>query len=112
VWTLTDGSNFYGVGHKFMLAAMIPATKQLNIRPYISYGYYPYFNTWVNASAPTVNIYPKREDNIAEGGVQVTYKFAKGFYLEGQYNFTAANSNINFYQYNRHVVGGKVGYRF
>lgn len=112
IWTLTEGSNFYGVGHKFQLAAMIPATKQLNIRPYISYAYYPYFNNWVNASAPTLNIYSKREDSIVEGGVQVTYKFAQGFYVEGQYNFTAANSNIAFYQYNRHVVGGKVGYRF
>jgi hypothetical protein len=112
LWNVTAGSNFDGAGHTFLLAAMIPATKDLNIRPYISYSYQPYFNTWVNASNPSQNIYPKREDNWVTGGVQAIYKFYKGFYAEAHYNFTVASSNINFYNYNRHVVGGTVGYRY
>ena len=112
LWNVTAGSNFYGAGHTFLLSGMIPATSQLSIRPYISYSYQPYFNTWINAADPTQNIYPKREDNWVTGGIQATYKIYKGFYTEAHYNFTVAASNINFYTYNRHLVGGTVGYRY
>jgi hypothetical protein len=112
LWNVTAGSNFNGATHTFLLAAQIPATKQLTIKPYISYSYQPYFNTWINAADPTLNIYPKRTDNLVTGGIQATYKIYKGFYTEAHYNFTIDASNINFYTYNRHVVGGTIGYRY
>jgi hypothetical protein len=112
LWNVTSGDNWDGAGHTFLLAGMIPATSQLSIRPYISYSYQPYFNTWVNASAPFIGIYPKREDNWVTGGIQATYKIYKGLYTEAHYNFTVAASNINFYTYNRHVVGATIGYRY
>jgi hypothetical protein len=112
LWNVTAGDNFDGSGHTVLLSGMIPATSELSIRPYISYSYQPYFHTWINAAAPTQNIYPKRVDNWVTGGIQATYKIYKGFYTEAHYNFTVAGSNINFYNYNRHLVGGTVGYRY
>ena len=112
LWNVTAGSNFDGVSHKFQIAMMIPATKELNLRPYLNISYQPYFHQWVNASAPGVNTYPKRRDTFVEGGIQTIYNFYKGFYAEGHYYFTVANSDISFYTYNRHVLGGTLGYRY
>ena len=112
MWNVAEGTNFNGVSQKFQVAVMIPVTKELNLRPYVNISHQPYFNTWVNASAPTMNIYPKRRDNFIEGGIQTIYNFYKGFYVEGHYYLTLADSNIAFYNYNRHVVGGTLGYRY
>jgi hypothetical protein len=111
VWNIAEGSNWDGAGHTFLLSAMIPATSQLSIRPYISYSYQPYFQNWINAAAPNLP-YQNRTDNWVTGGIQATYKIYKGLYTEAHYNFTVASSNINFYNYNRHVVGASVGYRY
>ena len=112
LWNVTAGSNFDGCAHKLLLAGMIPVTNELNIRPYISYTFAPYFNVWINASAPTASFGHSRTDDIVEGGIQATYKIYKGLYAEAHYNFTISSSNITFYSYNRQVVGGTVGYSY
>jgi hypothetical protein len=112
LWNVADGSNFAGINHRFQVAMMIPITKELNLRPYLNVSYQPYYHRWINASAPWVNTYPKRLDTFVEGGIQAMYNFYKGFYAEAHYYFTVADSNISFYTYNRHVLGGTVGYRY
>jgi hypothetical protein len=112
LWNEAAGTNFDGVSHKFQIAVMVPFTQEFSVRPYINISPQPYFRTWVNASAPNLNIYPKRNDTYVEGGIQAIYRFYKGFYAEAHYYFTVADSNIAFYSYNRHVLGGTVGYRY
>lgn len=112
IWYEAEGRNFDCAAHKFTILAQIPFTRSLTVKPFVNYIYYPYFHNWVNASAPTLNIYPRREDSFVSSGVTVTYKLPRNFYVEGAYNFTFSGSNINFYRYERHVLGARIGYRF
>jgi hypothetical protein len=78
----------------------------------------PFTHTWYNGAtvgniqgAPLVS-QPKRRDQILMFGMQATYELFKGLEAGIHWYFIRDNSNIDLYNYSRHITGGQLAYRY
>ena len=78
----------------------------------------PFTNTWYNGAtvgnvqgAPLIP-QPNRRDQILMFGMQATYELFKGLEAGIHWYFIRDNSNINLYNYSRHIAGGQLAYRY
>lgn len=114
----TKGSNWDSNSYNLLLSFLWPITEKLKYNMFLDLTYQPFVNTWYNgavvgniAGNPLIP-QPKRRDEILMFGVQATYEFFKG--MEGgiHWYFIRDNSNINLYNYSRHITGGQLAYRY
>jgi tetratricopeptide (TPR) repeat protein len=114
----TTGNNWDSSSYNLLLSLLWPITEKLKYNIFLDLTQQPFENTFYNGAtvgniigAPLIP-QPKRQDQILMFGMQVSYEFAKG--LEGglHWYFIRDNSNINLYNYSRHIAGGQLAYRY
>ncbi len=106
----TSGSNWDNNAYRLTLGGLYPLTSRLKVRGFVDLAFQPYTNTWVGNNLAAAN--PKRDDTILILGAEATYNLWKGLELNGHYFFIRNNSNIALYDYNRHIIGMQLGYRY
>lgn len=106
----TTGSNWDNNAYRLTLGGLYPLTPRFKVRGFVDLAFQPYTNIWVGNNFAATN--PKRNDTILILGAEATYNLWKGLELNGHYFFIRDNSNIALYDYNRHIVGMQLGYRY
>jgi tetratricopeptide (TPR) repeat protein len=112
------GSNWTSSYYRLLLAALYPVTDRLKINAFVDLLYQPYDNLFIsgatvgNIAGNPLILGPRRLDKIIIPGLQITYELKKGFEFNLHYFFTRDKSNINIYNYSRHIVGCQLGYRY
>ncbi|MBM4285524.1 MAG: tetratricopeptide repeat protein [Deltaproteobacteria bacterium] len=104
------GSNWRNNAFQFTLAALYPVTDSLKVRGFFDVTIQPYTNNFFNGNPFVSN--PKRSDTVFITGVEATYNVWKGLEANVHYYFVKDKSNIALYDYDRHIVGLQLGYRY
>ena len=114
----TVGSNWDSNSYDLLLSALFPITDKLKYNIFLDLTLQPFDNTFYNgatvgnvAGAPLVS-QPKRHDQILMFGMAGTYELFKGLEANIHWYFIRDNSNINLYNYSRHIAGGQIAYRY
>jgi tetratricopeptide (TPR) repeat protein len=114
----TVGSNWDSNSYNLLLSALFPITDKLKYNVFLDLTLQPFTNTFYNgdtvgniAGAPLVS-QPKRHDQILMFGMVGTYELFKGLEANIHWYFIRDNSNINLYNYSRHIAGGQLAYRY
>jgi tetratricopeptide (TPR) repeat protein len=106
----TGGSNWNSNSYRLTLAALYPIKDRLKLRAFADLTFQPYDNPFFDGNPLAVN--PKRYDTIFITGVEATYNIWQGLEANLHYYFVRDNSNIALYDYDRHIVGLQLGYRY
>ena len=61
---------------------------------------------------PFTNSASRRKDNYYGSEFTVAYAFDRNWSIRGEYVYTNQQSNIGFFDYDRHIVAAKVRYDF
>jgi hypothetical protein len=70
----------------------------------------PYSNDFFD---PNINAFVNpRNDQIVVLGLQATYNIYKGLDVNAHYFFIKDSSNKVLYDYNRHIIGAQLAYRY
>jgi tetratricopeptide (TPR) repeat protein len=114
----TQGSNWDSNSYNLLLSLLWPITDKLKYNMFLDLTHQPFSNTWYNGAVvgnvqgnPLVP-QPKRRDQILMFGVQATYELFKGLEAGIHWYFIRDNSNIDLYNYSRHIAGGQLAYRY
>ena len=114
----TTGSNWDSSSYNLLLSLLWPITEKLKYNVFLDLTNQPYENTFYNGAtvgnilgAPLIP-QPKRHDMIAMVGMQASYELLKGLEASIHWYFIRDNSNINLYNYSRHIAGGQLAYRY
>lgn len=114
----TKGSNWNSNSYNLLLSLLWPITEKLKYNMFLDLTQQPFANTWYNGAvvgnvqgAPLIP-QPRRQDQILMFGVQATYELFKGMEAGVHWYFIRDNSNINLYNYSRHIAGGQLAYRY
>jgi Flp pilus assembly protein TadD len=106
----TGGSNWDNNVYRLSLSALYPFTDRFKVRTFLDLALQPYENTFFSGVPGVVN--PKRDDQILMFGLEATYAIWKGLEINAHYYYIRDDSNIAIYDYNRHIYGGQLGYRY
>jgi hypothetical protein len=109
-----QGRNNRASIYHLLLAGFYPFTEKLSGQLFVDFNTSPYTfhyndSTYING---VLTPFPKRDDKGINLGLVGTYKIYKGFEAGLHYYFTALDSNISLYAYNKHVIGGTLTYRY
>lgn len=114
----TTGSNWDSSTYRLLLAFLWPITEKFKYNIFLDLALQPFDHVFFNG-ATVGNIQgapllpqPKRYDEILILGMQGTYEFLKGLEFGVHWYFIRDNSNVALYDYNRHIVGCQIGYRY
>lgn len=114
----TKGDNWDSNSYNLLLSLLWPITEKLKYNMFLDLTQQPFSNTWYNGAtvgnvqgAPLVP-QPKRRDQILMFGMQFTYELFKGMEAGVHWYFIRDNSNIDLYNYSRHIAGGQLAYRY
>jgi tetratricopeptide (TPR) repeat protein len=114
----TTGNNWDCSTFRLLLAVLYPATDKLKFNVFLDMYLQPYDHDFFSgqtetgfAGAPFV-VNPARYDKVLLYGIQATYQVLKGLEFNVHYFFTRADSNITIYDYQRHIVGCQLAYRY
>lgn len=102
------GSNWSNSSYRVLLAALYPLTDRLRLNPALELVYQPYDHQWFDG----LNYNGKRRDKMLILGLQAMYKLVKGLDFNVHYYFIRDNSNIALYDYDRHIIGAMLDYRY
>jgi tetratricopeptide (TPR) repeat protein len=106
----TAGNNWDNSNYRFLVSALYPVTDRLKLNSFFEYLVAPYTHRFFDGNPDNVN--PKRLDNIIIFGAQASYTIYKGLDVNVHYFLVRAYSNINLYDYDRHIVGCQIGYNY
>ncbi|MBI4643748.1 MAG: hypothetical protein HY743_08530 [Deltaproteobacteria bacterium] len=106
----TSGKNWDNSNYRFLLNALYPVTPRLKLNTFVEYLIAPYTHRFFDGNPADVN--PKRFDHIFIFGAQAAYNIYKGLDFNVHYFLVRAYSNINLYDYDRHIVGCQIGYNY
>jgi tetratricopeptide (TPR) repeat protein len=106
----TKGGNWDNSNYRFLVAALYPVTTRLKLNTFVEYMLAPYAHRFTDGNP--ANFYPKRFDHIFIFGAQAGYTIYKGLEFNVHYFLVKADSNINLYSYDRHIVGCQLGYNY
>ena len=106
----TSGTNWENDAFRLSLSALYPFTEKFKVRGFVDLAFQPYTNNFFNGNPLVTN--PKRDDTILMVGVEGTYAIWKGLEINAHYYYIQDSSNIAIYDYNRHIIGGQLGYRY
>jgi tetratricopeptide (TPR) repeat protein len=114
----TQGSNWDSSSYNLLLSLLWPISDKLKYNMFLDLTQQPFSRTWYNGEvvgnilgAPLVP-QPKRRDQILMFGMQATYELCKGLEAGIHWYFIRDNSNIDLYNYSRHIAGGQLAYRY
>jgi tetratricopeptide (TPR) repeat protein len=114
----TTGSNWDSSTYRFLLAFLWPITDKWKYNIFLDLMYQPFDHVFYNG-ATVDNIQgapllpqPKRLDKILIFGMANSYEFIKGWEFGVHWYYIRDNSNINLYNYSRHIVGCQFAYRY
>jgi len=114
----TTGNNWDSSSYNLLLALLWPITDKFKYSAFLDLTNQPFENTFYNGEtvgnilgAPLIS-QPKRHDLIAMVGMQASYELFKGLEASIHWYFIRDNSNINLYNYSRHIAGGQLAYRY
>jgi len=114
----TQGSNWDSNSYNLLLSLLWPISDKLKYNIFLDLTQQPFTHTWYNG-ATVDNIQgnplvpqPKRRDQILMFGMQATYELFKGLEAGIHWYFLRDNSNIDLYNYSRHITGGQLAYRY
>lgn len=114
----TVGSNWDSSSYNLLLSLLWPITEKLKYNMFLDLTQQPFAHTFYNGAtvgniqgAPLIP-QPKRRDQIAMFGMAATYELCKGLEAGIHWYFIRDNSNINLYNYSRHIAGGQIAYRY
>jgi tetratricopeptide (TPR) repeat protein len=114
----TTGNNWDSTTYRLLLAALWPITDKWKYNIFVDLMNQPFDNVFYNGvtvgnivGAPLVP-QPRRHDEILILGMQTTYELLKGLDFGVHWYYIRDNSNINLYNYSRHIVGCQFAYRY
>jgi tetratricopeptide (TPR) repeat protein len=114
----TVGSNWDSASYNLLLSALFPITDKLKYNIFLDLTQQPFSKTFYNGAtvgnilgAPLVP-QPNRRDQILMFGMVGTYELFKGLEANIHWYFIRDNSNVNLYNYSRHIAGGQLTYRY
>ena len=114
----TKGDNWDSNSYNLYLSLLCPISDKLKYNMFLDLTQQPFTNTWYNGAtvgnvqgAPLIS-QPKRRDQILMFGMQFTYELFKGMEAGVHWYFIRDNSNIDLYNYSRHIAGGQLAYRY
>lgn len=114
----TTGSNWDSSSYNLLLSLLWPITDKLKYNVFLDLTLQPFDNNFFNGAtfgnivgAPLIP-QPRRRDQILMFGMQATYELVKGLEAGVHWYFIRDNSNINLYNYSRHIAGGQLAYRY
>ncbi|MBC2716867.1 MAG: DUF481 domain-containing protein [Desulfobacteraceae bacterium] len=81
------------------------------IRLSLDYQHTKYDARVIDYDTPSVST-DKREDDSIVAGVDVQYQFNKFFGIFTNYSFIHSNSNVDIYEYNRHIVEAGIAFKY
>ena len=110
VHDFTGGSNWDNTSYRLLMTALYPITPRLKVSAFLDLMLQPYNFRFLGGSPLTYD--GKRNDKDMTTGLTVSYEIYKG--LEGNlhYYFIRDDSNVTIYNYNRHMVGVQLSYRY
>lgn len=104
------GNNWSNNSYRLYLAALYPVTSRFKTSLFLDLMLQPYNNEYT--SSPFLPRRSARYDKILILGAQATYSIYKGFEANIHYYFVRDSSNISLYDYDRHIFGAQLGYRY
>ena len=104
------GSNWENSSYRFYLGALYPVTPRLKLSTFLDVILQPYSNNFFDPSTGTFG--NPRSDQIVVLGLQATLNVYKGFDINAHYFFVRDGSNKALYDYDRHIVGAQLAYRY
>ena len=114
----TYGNNWDSFSFNLLLSLLWPITEKLKYNMFLDLTQQPYGHTFYSGAtvdniqgAPLIP-QPRRQDQILMFGMQFTYELFKGLEAGVHWYFIRDNSNINLYNYSRHIAGGQLAYRY
>jgi hypothetical protein len=108
------GSNWDKSSYRLFFMALYPLTSKLKASTFLDLSLQPYDNEFIGIIDPSSNdlVHPARYDKILTYGLNLTYEIYKGLEFNAHYYFVRDDSNNALYNYNRHIVGCQLGYRY
>jgi hypothetical protein len=103
-----SGTNWENNAYRLFLAALYPVNRSLKFNVFVDLVAQPYNRSFFDG----VNFGSKRHDEIMTLGTQAIYQIYKGFEFNVHYYFVRDKSNVNTFNYHRHIVGAQLGYRY
>jgi len=112
--TATDGAEYDHSEHTFEAGARVPLPFELLLWADTAYVYRPFRNPSLfdDPTDPTTASGPDRRDHVWRAGVGLERPLWWGFTGEVRYRYTFNASNVETYDYDRHVVGVELSWRF
>lgn len=104
----TSGSNWSSNSYRLFLMALYPVTPKFKVSTFVDLILQPYNHYFYDG----VTYGPKRHDKILIYGAQATYDIYKGLEFNVHYYYVRDDSNTAIYDYDRHIVGCQLGYRY
>ncbi len=101
----TKGANWKNRGNRFNISLITPIVERVDFTASAEAFLQDYRNENTIFSV-------KRKDKIYNINVGLAYEFLKGFYVNAQYAYTKAQSNIPLYDYKKNLFTVGLEYRF
>jgi tetratricopeptide (TPR) repeat protein len=105
-----SGSNWDSSSYRLFLAALYPVAAKLKLNVFLDLLMQPFDHRFFDGNPFHLN--PKRDDRALIFGVQATYNIYQGLDFNVHYYLVRDDSNIALYDYDRHIVGCQLGYRY
>jgi tetratricopeptide (TPR) repeat protein len=106
----TLGNNWDNSNYRFYVGVLYPFTQRFKVTAFMDFILQPYTNKFFD---PNLNIYTSpRNDQVAVFGLQGTYNIWKGLDANLHYFYVRDASNKALYDYNRHIIGAQLAYRY
>lgn len=103
------GQNNVGSRFHILFNALYQPHERVKLNAFLDLGLEPYDHRYFDGTATA---YPRRNDTILNLGGIVTFNIYKGFDFNVHYYFTRDYSNVTWYDYSRHMVGGLLSYTY
>ncbi len=114
----TTGNNWDSTTYRLLLTLLYPVTDKFKCNIFLDLRNQPFDHIFYNgvtvgnvAGAPLLP-QSKRLDQILILGLQTSYELLKGLEFGIHWYYIRDNSNINLYNYKRHIVGCQFAYRY
>jgi tetratricopeptide (TPR) repeat protein len=105
-----SGDNWSSNSYRLYLAGLYPVTSRLKASLFLDFLLQPYVNDFM--ASPQLFRGSPRNDQILIVGAQATYTIYKGLEANIHYYFVRDASNVALYDYDRHILGAQLGYRY
>ncbi len=102
------GNNWTSSMYSLLFNVLYPVTETLRLNPSVELISQPFDHRWFDG----LEYQAKRRDKIMVAGLQVLYRIYKGFDLNLHYYYVRDDSNLPLYDYDRHITGLLIEYRY